>query len=442
MRFILLVTTAGLVLGGDPLPPSLQPDNALPSPEADISLDAAPANRWDAVVEGVLSRHGYEHSFAHLFDAITPHLAALAPLCDFLEQISAARFPDLDAEVHGIAGALLGRGYQDATYRVLTVVQFLGAIAHLDLSELADPDTGAPLRHEDLFGSGGSGSGSATRNSRRLACTSLIGRNNGGGHANGTLVHARNDDADATHRLRNLTVDLTWRANGIVVARSTQFVGYVGTYTVMSIARGVGIASLTQDDRVPLRAYSVSDWMGLVRSSPTMVPTAHAMRGAMISGGELPSYGAILQRLQTCAQAASGYYVLAGLLPADGAIVERNFTTQRTLRLGEQGPTYAGGVALPWALVQTNWDWDKPEPAQDPRRATAGHLLSGMGQGEGATMDALLRVLSTEGHGPTNASAPNSTNGLLNVGTAFSVVMVPRNATLRSYLRASDGCCA
>ena len=56
----------------------------------------------------------------------------------------------------------------------------------------------------------------------------------------------------------------------------------------------------------------------------------------------------------------------------DGAIVERNFTTQRTLRLGEQGPTYAGGVALPWALVQTNWDWDKPEPAQDPRRATAG----------------------------------------------------------------------
>ena len=83
-----------------------------------------------------------------------------------------------------------------------------------------------------------------------------------------------------------------------------------------------------------------------------------------------------------------------------------------------------------------------PATSQDPRRATAGHLLSGMGQGEGATMGALLRVLSTEGHGPTNASAPNSTNGLLNVGTAFSVVMVPRNATLRSYLRASDGCCA
>ena len=112
------------------------------------------------------------------------------------------------------------------------------------------------------------------------------------------------------------------------------------------------------------------------------------------------------------------------------------------MRLGQQGPTHSGGAALPWALIQTNWDWDKPEPPGDPRRAAAGRLLSAMGQQQGATMSALLRVLSMEGRGPANASAPNSTNGLLNIGTAFTSIMVPRNATHRSWLRASHGCCA
>ena len=82
-------------------------------------------------------------------------------------------------------------------------------------------------------------------------------------------------------------------------------------------------------------------------------------------------------------------------------------------------------------LVQ---DWDKPEPDSDPRRAKAFELLGGLGQAQGATMDSLLSVLSTE-------STNSMKNGLLNAGTAFSVVMVPRNATLRSYLRTSQSCC-
>ena len=123
-----------------------------------------------------------------------------------------------------------------------------------------------------------------------------------------------------------------------------------------------------------------------------------------------------------------------------GAVVTRNFTTQDTLMLDDAHSTKY--QSLPWALIQTNWDYDKPEPAGDPRRATAGKLLAAMGQASGASIAGLLEVLSTESTGPRNASAPGATNGLLNVGTAFTSIVAPYNVTFGAYLRDSNGCCA
>ena len=148
----------------------------------------------------------------------------------------------------------------------------------------------------------------------------------------------------------------------------------------------------------------------------------------------------MLSDIQATPLASSAYVILSGSAPSDGAIVTRNFTTQNTLMLDDAHTTKY--QSLPWALIQTNSDYNKPEPSSDPRRATAGKLLSAMGQTSGASIRGLLNVLSTESKGPRNASVPGARNGLLNVGTAFTSVVVPYNVTFGAYLRDSHGCCS
>jgi len=121
--------------------------------------------------------------------------------------------------------------------------------------------------------------------------------------------------------------------------------------------------------------------------------------------------------------------------------VTRNLTTgvapiARTLRLGQTTPW----VPFPWALVETNWDfWGPlPYPDVDPRRTVIVDRYTRIGQDAAASVDGLLATLSVES---VNSTATHPVNGVLNVATIFSVIMVPANSTLRSYLRHSNGCC-
>ena len=105
-----LVITADLVGAQqppNPLPPSLSPDGAVLAPSGDVTIDAAPANRWDDVVKGVIDRHGFEHSFGPLLATIRPHMAALAPLVQFVRKTIEDRFPDLSSEIHGLSGEII-----------------------------------------------------------------------------------------------------------------------------------------------------------------------------------------------------------------------------------------------------------------------------------------------------------------------------------------------
>jgi hypothetical protein len=236
--------------------------------------------------------------------------------------------------------------------------------------------------------------------------------------------------------MRNLTIDVAWMLEGAPVAHTTQFISWVGVYTSLR----PGVASLTEDTRLQ-RLYTVPEWMAILKSTPNTGPSSFVMRQAMIDRRDnLTTFEEILAYLEAAPLAGPGYLILAGAGQGEGGIIERNFTSSRTLRLGKAPTTPY--QSLPWALIETNWDWDKPEPTADPRRAKATKLLESMGQESGATLKGLLGVLSTEGVGPPNASWPNSSNGLLNAGTAFTVALVPGNSTLRSYLRDSHTCCA
>ena len=413
-RLVLTLCLTAALASVDTLPASLLPDGAVQSPLGSIDLGDPASNRWEPAVEGILARHGYEASFGQLFATVVPHLGALAPLVDFLVNITSTTFPELYEEIEGMSAVFQAKSYPEVTTELLVVVNWISEIGHLDLTELI-----GQVRLPGQLGS------------IARACTSLVVRT-----PDGTILHARNDDADAAHLMQNLTVDLTWRRNGTVAAYSTQFVPWVGVYTSVR----PGVASLTEDARLQ-KLYPVGDWMALLRTTPGTGSSALVMREAMIGTALRPppddTFDGLLARLQAAPIAAPEYMVLAGV--SDGAVIERNFTEGRTLRLGDAPLTPF--QTLPWALIETNWDWDKPEPAVDPRRAKASELLAAMGQQAGATLGGLLGVLSTEGVGPPDASWANSTNGLLNVGTAFTVALVPANGTLRSYLRDSHKCC-
>lgn len=183
-----------------------------------------------------------------------------------------------------------------------------------------------------------------------------------------------------------------------------------------------------------------------VDAHPDAIQNQMAMRQAFIdNGGVLPSpaqrdFSSILTYMQSVLLTSSSYFIVAGVASAagdEGAIVARDMNAstavQQTLRLG-QSTTW---VPFDWALIQTNYDWwaPLPYPHWDNRRDVLVAHFSAEGRESVTTYDGLLGSLSVQ-------SATNETNGVLNVATVFSVLIVPENSTRRSYVRNSTGCCA
>jgi hypothetical protein len=127
--------------------------------------------------------------------------------------------------------------------------------------------------------------------------------------------------------------------------------------------------------------------------------------------------------------------IFSGTLPGQGALLARNYTGHHTrvMTLGQTTPW----VNFSWALVETNYDFFSPNPypTVDPRREVIAAGLGKLGQEQGATIDGMLSILSTPSTGPNQ-------NGVLNIGTIFTVIMVPSNGTHQSYLRNWKGCCS
>jgi len=418
--FVLLATAVAFAVA---LPSSLQPDGAKPAPTGTVDLDLPPEQRWAQVVTHIIHRHGYESSFASLVNIINAAMGEAPELIDVLHAVTAERFPTFYAEIIGVVKTLRNLGYGEShgvTLRTFIVLNWMSELQHVNLTSSAF--AGA----QQAF--------------NRLACTSLIAR-----RADGTVLHARNDDASAHHYTENITVDVTFtrHAGAEVVARSTQFVGWVGVYTAMR----PGVASVTEDQRISPK-FDKKFYIEYIASQPLAGPTHFIMRQAMIDGGGGPtpangpadrqSYESILSYLEGVAIGSPAYMVLAGVNSSannEGAIIARNFTSHRTLRLGNT----TEWVPLDWALIQTNYEWwaPLPYPGVDPRRRVLVSAFEAEGQDRAASVDGLLGMLSMQ----SNGTATTPVNGVLNVATIFSVIMIPANATLQAYLRHGHGCC-
>jgi hypothetical protein len=244
--------------------------------------------------------------------------------------------------------------------------------------------------------------------------------------------------------MTNLTVDIDFiAASGDVIAHSTQFVGFTGVYTALRR----GVASITQDQREPFppeQKMTPVDYMAFVEAHVSCGQAQLIMRQALIdNGGNIsgpvnPSrYDSVLEYLQNSTIGSWGYMVLAGTNSSsnnEGAIIARKFLANETLtlRLGQ----ITTWVPFDWALIQTNYNfWEPlPYPEFDPRRNVLSSWFGLQGQDRIASIDGLLTSLSI--------ASNSSVNGVLNVGTVFTVIMIPENQTLRSYLRHATGCCA
>ena len=247
-------------------PSHLKPDNAPKSPTGVIDLRDSPSKRWDSVIDGVIARHTFEHSFGPWFAHIDTGVKAegLKPLVDFLDGITQKRFPVFYEEAAGIVAKLNSLGYNETNGHVsmtnVIALQYVSEVSHLNVS------SSSPLK--------------TLVNPR--ACTSLVARK-----PNGDLLHVRNDDAGAHHALTNLTVDVTFVDGSGVVAKAVAFVSIVGTYTVVRPS----IASLTEDERILLNdtKLTVAQFMQMLTDDQTMGPSAFIMRQALVDSGGGPA---------------------------------------------------------------------------------------------------------------------------------------------------------
>ena len=449
MRYYLVVSCliAVCASAAEWYPSQLSPDGALPSPRGALDLDLAPHVRWDSLVRETIARHGFDHTFRNLMLEIAEALPRVEYLALWMQNITLTRFPVYFAEIEGIVASLNSLNYTERDGVSVLTFTVLNWLPELSIVNWTGSSKHEALGFNKLFGS--------------RSCTSLVART-----ADGTILHARNDDASASHTMTNLTIDVDIIEAGSIVAKSTVFLGSVGMYTTLR----AGIASLTEDQRVhyapdgSVYLYTPETYMTMIDALPTAGPNAFIMRQAMVDSGsktkssepitisdgsvialEAPtnrSFASILHYLQLAPLATISYFILAGVKsPSNdqGAVIARNLTMElnmisnRTLRLSSTTPF----VPISWALIQTNYDfWEPlPFPAADPRRTVLTKHFEKDGQSRIATVWGLLESLSI-------TSSSNGVNGVLNVGTAFSVILVPANSSLRSYLRNSTGCCA
>lgn len=117
--------------------------------------------------------------------------------------------------------------------------------------------------------------------------------------------------------------------------------------------------------------------------------------------------------LKTIPMAAPYYVIVAGKRSPDAAIITRSAE-------GVDDITWLDSTT-DWLMVQTNYDRNQPDPANDDRRTVAECLLRQLGQVKGATHLGVYAVIS---------SFP-----VHNVNTAYTAIMSAGTGELHGFVR-------
>ncbi|KAF5926747.1 hypothetical protein HPG69_001377 [Diceros bicornis minor] len=237
-------------------------------------------------------------------------------------------------------------------------------------------------------------------------CTSIVAQD-----SKGHIYHGRNLDYAFGTFLRNLTVDVQFLKNGEIAFTGTTFIGYVGLWTGQSPHK----FTVSGDERdkgwwwenviaALFQRHSPISW--LIRSPWLNISGECALDHLSISWcGELPgimmlrqislsvqtlseseNFEAAVYKLAKTPLIADVYYIVGGTSPQEGVVITRN-------RGGPVDIWPLDPLNGAWFRVETNYDHWKPAPEGDDRRTPAIKALNATGQAN-LSLETLFQVLS------------------------------------------------
>jgi hypothetical protein len=331
-----------------------------------VNLDLPPAQRWVALAQEVIQKHGWEGTMGNVIKYWDWQVPAIArPLIgDIAAMAEDVLDADLLAEIKG-------------TFE--SVKQYVPPGVTFNFPMMLAMN----LMYE--FSAG---------------CTSVVADD-----GQGNIWHGRNLDWGTPNGVdfSNFTYLVSFQRGGQEVYKGVNFVGYVGSLTVMR----TGAFAITIDERNPPKVVEqiISN---LERMERGLTPITWMAR---LVAQNNESFADALTALATTDIAAPAYYILSGKTGNEGCVLARQWNTT------VEGPWCIPSGPQPWYVFETNYDHWEPAPKGDDRRATATEALASVGQ-SGMGANGMYTVMTT-------AEGTNGTRGVLNSMTLYTVIMQP-----------------
>jgi len=316
------------------------------APIIEINLDLPPEQRWQAAVNDVLTRHGFDDSFGEVMEtiyAIVPQsvLDMVEPLMDDIDN----SLGDYGKEIKGIMDVFAAHGYDKS--KNLTV----GRLVIMNLVyELT------------------------------AYCTSIVAQN-----ANSSIFHGRNLDYNFAG-LPNLTYTVHFTSGGELQYYGTAFIGYVGLLTGMR----PGAFSVSVDQRGlndPI-TYLLDNLLYVLKGGKSV---GFFLRDTL--GSPYKNFSVLINTLNTTTLIAPVYLITAGVNPGEGAVITRD-RDHADDSDGVENGVWSLQPPRYWYRLETNYDHWEPVPAQDDRRDPGNEMMTAIGA-VNITANTLFTVLST-----------------------------------------------
>jgi hypothetical protein len=188
-------------------------------------------------------------------------------------------------------------------------------------------------------------------------CTSIVAQ-----AEDGTIIHGRNLDYSYPEYIANLSVNVDFYRNGSYLYSGNVIAGYLGILT----GKKPNAFSITANQR-NLNDSIANTFLEVLEGG---LPSIYLVRMALEQD---PDYDAAYARLSNTKVLAPVYYILAGVEPNQGVVITRD-----RQQVNDYYPL--DNDEGRWYLVQTNYDRNVPDPANDYRRIPAQEKLAAIGQ--------------------------------------------------------------
>jgi predicted choloylglycine hydrolase len=198
-------------------------------------------------------------------------------------------------------------------------------------------------------------------------CTSIVTQT-----STGEIFHARNLDYPMAPAMANIAFSADWYQNGTLLYSATTFAGFLGVIT----GEKPGAFGISANQRDTMNTALITSWIiGLSDNVYDLFwehrkGMAYTIRQVLENATD---YNSAIQLLADSPIIAPVYYIVSGVNSDEGAVITMNRDSVANLAMLD----VEGGI---WYLVQTNYDRDVPDPADDNRRTAAQNRLDAIGQ--------------------------------------------------------------